>query len=388
MAPYDEEITNLLQLYLSQGLTEQQKHLLEKRLQENPAYWQLFEEICQESAIGNNFARFENINDKKAWKKISRKLHFQPTLPIGSLRIRIGRIAAVVIPFLLLVGGLIHDYHSQSHLPDFTEINTGKAQATLRLSNQKAITLNEHSSYNVQVAHGIYAVNDSCGIVYPEQTTKSETEENILEVSRGGEYKVTLSDGTEVFLNSGSQLRYPVTFKGDRREVYLTGEGYFQVAQDSIRPFYVHVNDLSIRVYGTAFNINTHEKGYVQTVLVEGKIKIRIPHSAGEYQILPGQLAVYDLLKQNIDIQNTNIYPYIAWKNREFAFENKSLESIMENLNLWYDTEVFFQNPALKEIHFTGNLGRYENISTILNAISEVTPVKFNIKGKTIIVKE
>ena len=112
-------------------------------------------------------------------------------------------------------------------------------------------------------------------MVYPEQVATGKTEYNVLEVPRGGEYTVTLSDGTVVYLNSGSELRYPVAFGVERRDVFLSGEGYFEVAKDAKRPFFVNADKLKIRVYGTSFNVNTYNLANVETVLVEGKIGIQ-----------------------------------------------------------------------------------------------------------------
>ena len=145
---------------------------------------------------------------------------------------------------------------------------------------------------------------------------------------------------------------------------------------------------MKIKVYGTSFNVNTHYAGLVQTVLVEGKIGISTPASEVEYKVMPGELALYRSENKTVDINDVDVRPYVAWKDRVFMFENMSLENIMTTLSLWYDVDVFYQTSSLRNLHFTGHLGRYEDITTILDAISEVTRVEFFVKGRTVIVSE
>ena len=122
--------------------------------------------------------------------------------------------------------------------------------------------------------------------------------------------------------------------------------------------------------------------------MVEGKIGIQEKNSDVEFAVEPGQLALYDREKGTMEIRDVDVLSYVAWKNQEFVFDGKSLEDIMNTLSLWYDVDVFFQTASLKQLHFTGHLGRYEDISHILDAISGVTQVKFSVKGRTIIVME
>ena len=248
------------------------------------------------------------------------------------------------------------------------------------------IEITREQETRFDVAEGIAATNNLSGMVYPEQVAMGKAEYNVLEVPRGGEYTVTLSDGTVVYLNSGSELRYPVAFGAERRDVFLSGEGYFEVAKDAERPFFVNADKLKIRVYGTSFNVNTYNIANVETVLVEGKIGIQ--GNNAEYTVKPGQLALYNREKGTMEIRDVDVRPYVAWKEHEFMFDNESLEEIMNTLSLWYDVDVFFQTASLKQLHFTGHLGRYEEVSHILDAISGVTQVKFSVKGRTIIVME
>ena len=193
-----------------------------------------------------------------------------------------------------------------------------------------------------------------------------------------------LSDGTVVYLNSASELRYPVQFNERERVVYFSGEGYFEVAKDRERPFHVVVDDMRIRVYGTEFNVNTFKETGVQTVLLEGSVGISVKGKQEEYRLKPSQMAEFNRKDLSVDVKDVNPESFVAWKDGFFAFDEESLEDIMNTLARWYDVEVFYVNNEVKNLHFTGHLKRYDQITTILKAIESAVNVKFSVKGRTI----
>ena len=134
--------------------------------------------------------------------------------------------------------------------------------------------------------------------------------------------------------------------------------------------------------------MNTHRKGEVQTVLVEGKVGIRLSDSGQEYALKPGELACFNKDSKTVEIRSVNVEQYIAWTRGIFTFEDETLEQIMNTLSLWYNVEVFFQTDEVKRLHFSGHLERYDEIQNILNAITEATDVKFSVKERTIIVSQ
>jgi len=390
MKHYDEYIIQLIQLYLVGDLSGEEKVKLEEWVSQDPSHEKLFKEICDEKNVAHDFGIYENVNKDSAWEKVILKGNIKQkhnTRRLGWYKF----VAAVMIPLLVVAAG----YFIRETKPgakqkgsELASIEPGKSKAILRLADNRVIEITREQETRFDVAEGIAATNNSLGMVYPEQVATGKTEYNVLEVPRGGEYTVTLSDGTVVYLNSGSELRYPVAFGTERRDVFLSGEGYFEVAKDVKRPFFVNADKLKIRVYGTSFNVNTYNLANVETVLVEGKIGIQETNSDIEYSVMPGQLALYNREKGTMEIRDVDVRPYVAWKEHEFMFDNESLEEIMNTLSLWYDVDVFFQTASLKQLHFTGHLGRYEEVSHILDAISGVTQVKFAVKGRTIIVME
>ena len=389
MRDYDENIVQLIQLYLTGDLSEEEKVKLEDWIHGDSSRKRLFDEICEERNVARDLEVYERVNKESAWEKVvcrgNIKLQHSPRR-LGWYR----WVAAVMLPVMVAAGYFIREMKRDSLQQgvEIASIEPGKSKAILRLGNNRVLEITKERETHVDVAEGVAATNNSSGMIYPEQVATGKTEYNVLEVPRGGEYTVTLSDGTVVHLNSGSELRYPVAFGAERREVFLSGEGYFEVVKDSVRPFFVNADKLKIRVYGTSFNVNTYDLENIQTVLVEGKIGIQTMNMNTEYMVKPGQLALYNQEKGTMEILNVDVLPYVAWKDHEFMFDDESLEKIMNRLSLWYDVDVFFQTASLKQLHFTGHLGRYDDISHILDAISGVTQVKFSVKGRTIIVME
>ena len=229
--------------------------------------------------------------------------------------------------------------------------------------------------------------NGQTGIVY-QNTVKAASvlQYNTLKTPRGGEYTITLSDGSRVYLNASSELKYPVLFDEKKREVRLSGEAYFEVAKDSERPFYVVTNTVRIKVYGTSFNVNTYSTQGTQAVLVSGKVGIRGVGADKEYIMNPSELAEFDNDGTFKRIRAVNTSAYTAWRDGRLVFEDESLEEILNRLSRWYNVDVFYGSEVVKNYHFTGYMEKYEDVDTILKAISKMVGVNFIVKGKTITV--
>jgi transmembrane sensor len=187
-------------------------------------------------------------------------------------------------------------------------------------------------------------------------------------------------------LNSGSSLRYPVRFAGDIREVFLTGEGFFEVTKDEERPFVVKTEEVDVRVLGTSFNVNAYpDEKVVATTLVEGKV--RVGYGSKNFDLDPGMQFVYDREDKTANVRTVDMELYTSWKDGYYYFKQESLERIMDVLAKWYNLNVFFQNPELKNMEFGGRLKRYEDISYLLEKMEETQDVQFIIHGNTIIIK-
>ena len=164
------------------------------------------------------------------------------------------------------------------------------------------------------------------------------------------EYTLTLSDGTRVYLNAESRLKYPVVFRGTERVVELSGEAYFKVSKDALRPFVVKMNGVNVRVLGTSFNVRSYaDEGQVVTTLVEGKVKVNDQ----------------DIVEQ-----------YVAWQEGTFVFRNERLENIMKTLGRWYGVEFHFIDERAKEIRIGARFGRYDDMQPIVDMIKKTNLVE------------
>ena len=223
-------------------------------------------------------------------------------------------------------------------------------------------------------------------VIPAERMAKEHPEAyHTLSVPAGGEFQYVLADGTKVWLNSDSELRFPVTFVGDRRSVEIEGEAYFEVAKDEGKPFHVLANGSDIKVVGTSFNVMTY-RGRTVTTLVEGKVcltykdesVLMVPDRQAEVITETGKI-----LMREVDARN-----FTLWKDGVFYFENAALETIAERLSQWYDVNIIFNDEALKQLRYSVEMKRYNNIQDLLTKIEKTQKVKFLIQGKSIYIRK
>lgn len=302
------------------------------------------------------------------------------------------RCAAVAIIFIVGAIGFDALYLSKESHPlceDTSPITPGGSRAYLQLSTGEVVPLSDEKKL-LKERDGISIEVSNEGEIsyYVQGATPVERDElfNKLIVPRGGEFVVTLDDGTRVWLNSGTEFRYPANFISRQREVYLKGEAYFEVETDTARPFVVNVNDCAVKVYGTKFNINTHREGTIQTVLVSGSVAFRDGNN--EIRLRPGDKVEYREEDGNTKVEQVEVRSYIAWKEGTFVFENESLEDIMATLSLWYDVEVFYTCSEAKQVRLTGEMKRYKDVRELLYFFERISNIKFTINGKIIAVSE
>ena len=217
------------------------------------------------------------------------------------------------------------------------------------------------------------------------ETAEQELVYNKLDIPRGAEYVLTLSDGTRVWLNSESKLRYPVNFTGGKREVFVQGEAYFQVKHDAKHPFVVHAEDVGIEVLGTEFNVRTYEDEVV-TTLVNGSVCMSSEKKEQHLLLTPGEQGCVDKNSGNSQKQAVDTYLYTAWKDGRFVFRNTRMEELLNTLGRWYDLTVFYQNEDVKDIRFTGDMPRMVDFHQLLNIIGQNGRVGFEVQGRTVTV--
>lgn len=291
---------------------------------------------------------------------------------------------------LLFVGiGLIWNMKNQQEIPTLAigRIEPGKSKAVITLANGQEITLGG-GNFNLVEKNGTLLESDSLLIEYKENHEAAELVYNSLSIPVGGEYQLVLADGSKVWLNADSKLKYPVNFVGESRDVYLEGEAYFDVATDREHPFIVHTSRGAVEVLGTDFNVRDYRDEHkVVTTLVQGKVVYRSRDQLfGEVVLEPG-FQVEDREDGTLEAKEVDVVLYTGWKDGKYFFENATLEEIMQELTRWYGITVFYKREEVKNLHFTGDLERYKDIGDFLEFMEVGGNVRFSVKGKTIIIE-
>lgn len=286
------------------------------------------------------------------------------------------------------ISGTLPDFNKKLEVAEM--ITPGSSKAELILSDGRIVDLEADSvMHMVQKGKDNIAKLSDKHLEY-KKANKNDVNNsiNVLRVPRGGEYKLVLADGTKVWLNSDSQLEYPVSFSGKTREVKLKGEAYFEVAHNAEKPFKTNVNGAIVKVLGTSFNVSAYEEdNKFVTTLVTGKVKIDVDgNGKNKTAILePGQQLIYDESIRSLDVRKVNTNEYTAWKEGRLYIKEMTLEAIMVKLERWYDFTTFYQNEEVKDYRFEGVVDKYMGIKEVLDILSETTKVGFRIKGKTVI---
>lgn len=208
---------------------------------------------------------------------------------------------------------------------------------------------------------------------------------HVMEVPRGAEYSFVLPDGTKVWLNADSKLKFPEQFRGPRRFVELSGEAYFEVTHDEMRPFVVHSDNIDVKVLGTEFCIRSYRDRPTLATLVQGNVEVT-DQSGCQTVLQPGQQA--ETFGGSTTVREVETIYYTAWKDGYFVFENTPLEEIMEELSLWYDCQYFFLNPVAAQIRITARLKKYDEIDVLLNILTKTNEVQIEKKGKAISIRK
>lgn len=377
-------ISDLLFRYVRGELNDSEMVRLQKWRLDSERHEALFQRVTAEHYLEVNRTKclLSEKEQRKEWEKIKKST-------ISKSRIyRVWQYAAIFL--LPLVIGLVYlerdrlvaSGHPVGQVPD-----RATSVAVLTLDDGTTINLEELSTDSVNINSQSRVIKSGDTLRYDILgTEKQEIQYNTLTIPKGAEYHLMLSDGTVVYLNSASSLRYPVAFKGDQRKVELRGEGYFEVKRDVNKPFIVKAVDVEIKVLGTSFGIRAYEdENQVLTTLVEGSVNVRKNQS--EVLLRPSQQAVCMAGVDNIAVQVVNVEHFVGWKSGRFVFDNLRLEDIINRIQKWYDFEVFYQNDELKNLPFSVNIVKYEDFARFFKALERTESVRFEIKGKSVIVK-
>ena len=378
------EIDEKLLAYLLDELDDVGREEVKAWLEEsegNKEYFREFQRVYLEFQWGV-YAREVKSDFNLLRKKLRKR---------SSLQVWYGVAAAVVI--LLSVGGILlwnsgEIEEKPVQVAKKVTIQPGKSQAILVLSSGEEVAMGNVSRQLEEKDGTSVVVSETGRISYQSAEGKGGTTKdtarvmNRLVIPRGGEFNLTLSDGTRVWLNAETELRYPVQFNGKERVVYLKGEAYFEVSKNKEKPFLVQVDDMSVKVYGTAFNVNTYNK--IETVLVTGSVSMN--QGGKEVLLKPNQKGVFDQVSGKITVADVDVLAYVSWKNGDFIFRNESLNSIMDKLSRWYGLEVLYQDARLQNVRLSGNLKRYKDVRELFVSFEKISDARFKVQGNKVIV--
>ena len=382
---YKNEIGHLLQKYFSGTIMPDEQRLLDSWMKEKEEHKQLFERLRKDTRFAEEYGIFREVDTTRAWEtfRVKNGLGRQRRMTTW-----IKYVAVIALPLLVAGVWLLYPRGGEQSIPvaQNTKIVKREVSPVLEVVGGGKVILEKEKDKMIEAGRGVDVQQSSGMLVYSDSVVSEYVDTNVLRIPKGGEFKLQLADGTRVYLNSATDLRYPVAFTGPERRVYLKGEAYFEVAKDVEHPFIVVTDDVQVRVYGTSFNVNTLGADGVRTVLVEGKVGIRGQDLDREYVLKPNELAFYDRNSRDMKIETVDPDLYTLWRKGIFVFERETLENIMNTLSLWYDMEVFFQSESAKQLHFSGHIKRYEQIEDILHAITDATGVVFTINDRTVCV--
>ena len=387
--PKDYKISRIIAKKLMGVILPEDEEKLNAWLEEDVRNKDLYRRILEVENFSTRDMYAKRLDVEHTWDALKEQLAGQRKRRSLFSAWQIGVAASVI----LLVGiGLYWGFNKKPKVKQVevaAHVEMGGAKAILVTSRGDEIVLQDSSVQLITLGGGMVAKNDGVQVSYKENEGAGKEdvlEYNTIRVPRGGEYKLFLSDNTEVFLNSDSEIRFPVKFGKGKRDVFLRGEAFFVVTKDASRPFVVNANDkMSVEVLGTQFNLQAYpDDAFVETTLNEGAV--RVFNGKQGVRLRPDEQAVYD--EGKFTVRKVDASSYSAWKEGRFMLLNHSLENIMTRLARWYNIDIFWENPEVKEYHFSGELARYEDFTEILRMLELATRVHFEVKDRTVFVRK
>ena len=376
-------IARLIARYLSDEIGEEEQAELTRWRDESPENERLFQEICKEENIKQNMQKRQTFHAEDGWEGVQRKIQrhrFRHRI------LNICKYAAIFIfPVAIATVAIYKSGNEPQPLSQVEEqIVPGGKKAVLILDNGEAIDLKSTSGVELKEKDGTVIQVDSTVLNYQQAParTSEKLAYNKVNVPRGGEYQLMLSDGSEVQLNSMSSIRFPVQFAQDCRLVELEGEAYFEVSKTG-QPFIVQTKGMKIEVLGTTFNISAYANEEYQTTLVSGSVKVQTEN--GSNRILkPSEQACITPGSNQINVRNVDTAFYTSWIHGKINFKDQRLDDIMKTLARWYDMDVVYENEATKELRFGCYVNRYNEITPLVKLLEQTGRVTVTVEGKTI----
>ena len=369
MTPKDcEHIAHLLFLAYTGEASPDQQEELSRWLKEDKHHDDLYRTIMDHERICSEQEVFLLFNQQRAWAKISQKTYRKSKM----LYTNFLRYAAVFICFICVSVYFLY--------PDKPEEKIEIVELFLEPISPKAILQNEQE-VRISLPGQCYSIKDST-----RHKKQLETSEILrIYVPKGGEFELVLADGTRVWMNSETELKFPRVFTGDKRQVELvSGEAYFDVRKDKIKPFIVRNKDLDLTVLGTQFNIqNYSDEHEIITTLVEGAVQL----SSDKTILHPGEQATYNKATRETQVETVDTELFTAWREGRLIFKSTRLETVLKQLSRWYDVKFVYEEERLKDLIFSGKMKKYDNGNVILGILKATGKIDFIQQDSVIHVK-
>lgn len=380
----DFEIARLIATSISGELTPEETARLESWRTSSAAHEALFRQLTRPDNLPAHHQAQSADRTVQAWQQLCKQINRQHRMK--QLHKALAYAALLMLPLLTI--GILHwqaapvspPMSATSHR---TSIPPGSSRAILTLDNGTQLHLTDTVNRGVTQIDRTHIRMDSATLNYQcTAPLNTATSYNQIETPRGSEYSLVLSDGTRVWLNAMSSLRYPTSFGDGKREVQLTGEAYFEVSRSN-RPFIVHTGCMQVEVLGTTFNLSAYPHETTTATLVNGSVRVATPQ--GQTRILrPQQQAVLAPGQTNLQVRTVDTAFYTSWVKGKIYFKDQRLEDILQTLSRWYDVHITYTDERLKDLRFGCHVNRYEEIAPFIHLLEKTGKVKASCQNNTI----
>ncbi|MRG48386.1 DUF4974 domain-containing protein [Chitinophaga sp. SYP-B3965] len=377
-------ISELMAAFSTGSQTEDDEKELQLWLQEDERNLHLWERLMKKEAYEENNRLREKFPANEAWAKVEASLDKDNKVRKMKPWRNMLKYAAILLAVVSV--GTLYWWNRSSIESPIVEphILAGSAGAKLTLGNGRVIDISKNNSLEMTEADGTKIATDSGSIDYAMADAASGTAVfNEIQTMTGMEYSVTLSDGTRIFLNAETKLKFPVAFKGTDRTVELTGEAYFDVAKDAHHPFIIKNGNVAVKVLGTSFNFRAYaDEQNIVTTLAEGKVAVS---ADGEWrQIVPGEQAVVAVASGKMEVRKVDVMFYTAWRTGRFVFRNEELGEVLKQLSRWYRFEYRFEDEEARSIEIGASFERYNSMAPIIDMLKSTGLVKVKFVDKVL----
>ncbi|MEQ2977779.1 FecR domain-containing protein [Butyricimonas faecihominis] len=364
-------IAEIMAAFFTGSQTEQDERDFEEWTKESDRHRAFVDRLLNPEEYEENRRALDKFQVEEAWSKMDKKIGDTKVRKLPSWKWGV-RYAAVVL--VLLSAGVYYWWNSEEvreEVPVLYQIAAGTTGARLTLGDGSVVDVLKDRAVELKEVDGTKIVTDSIGIDYSTQETVDTAEVmNTVQTLTGMEYMLTLSDGTRVFLNAETKLKFPTKFRKEERVVVLEGEAYFEVRKDATHPFIVKANDVDVKVLGTSFNLRSYsDENSIATTLVSGKVAVYAGENSEE--IVPGEQAVYMKETGKMEVKPIDVTLYTAWHTGKFIFRNETLEEMMSYLSRWYGVKYRFIDEGAKKLQIGARLDRYNNMNPIIEMLKK-----------------